>query len=164
MKQDTTPPSLHFFCGKVAAGKTTLARELAQKEQAVLISEDLWLSRLFPEEIRTFQDYLTCSSRLKRVLQDHVRNLLNDGVSVVLDFPGNTKGQRAWFKNMCRDTSAQHCLHYMERSNAECLVQLKKRNRERPEGSKVTSPEEFMMITSYFEEPCDEEGFNVQKH
>ncbi|MFT6557421.1 MAG: putative kinase [Sneathiella sp.] len=145
----------------MAAGKTTYARELAEKEKAVLISEDLWLSRLFPEEINTFQEYLTCSSRLKRVLQDHVQSLLRDGVSVVLDFPGNTRGQRAWFKNVCKEANAEHCLHYLERSNAECLVQLKKRNREKPEGSKRTSPEEFMMVTSYFEEPSVEEGFNV---
>ncbi len=164
MNQTDTPPSLHFFCGKMAAGKTTFARQLAEKEKAVLISEDLWLSRLFPEEIRTFQDYLTRSSRLKRVLQDHIRSLLDDGVSVVLDFPGNTKGQRAWFKSMFRESEVDHCLHYLERSNAECLVQLKKRNREKPEGSKRATPEEFMMVTSYFEAPGEEEGFNVIRH
>jgi len=161
-QQQDTPPSLHFMCGKMAAGKSTYARRLANQEKAVLISEDLWLSRLFPEEIQTFQDYLTRSARLKRVVGEHVTSLLNDGISVVLDFPGNTKGQRAWFRSMYKGIEAEHCLHYLARSNAECLVQLKKRNKERPEGAKLTTPEEFMMVTGYFEEPGQEEGFNIR--
>ncbi|OUR77853.1 cell division protein ZipA [Alphaproteobacteria bacterium 46_93_T64] len=164
MKSQETPPSLHFFCGKVAAGKSTLALELAESESAVLISEDLWLTRLFPEEINTFEQYLTLSARLKRILKSHVTELLKTGTSVVMDFPGNTRSQRAWFKSLARDAEVDHCLHYVEKTNAECLVQLKKRNKERPEGSKFTSPEEFMMVTGYFEPPKGEEGFTLRHH
>ena len=164
MKNSKNPPTLHFFCGKLASGKTTLASDLAAKEDAILISEDLWLSRLFPEEIATFEQYLTHSARLKRILQPHVSDLLKLGTSVVMDFPGNTRAQRAWFRNLVKDASAEHELHYLDRSNAECLVHLKKRNRERPEGSKFTSPEEFMMVTGYFEAPKDEEGFRLVRH
>lgn len=164
MKHSTIPPSLHFFCGKIAAGKSTLARKLTSEKNAVLISEDLWLSRLYPDSIHTFEDYLTCSSRLKKVLSDHIKGLLREGNSVVLDFPGNTRGQRAWFKNLYKDINANHCLHYLVRSNADCLVQLKIRNKENPEGSKFTSPEEFMMVTGYFEAPDAAEGFHIEKH
>ncbi|MEH6477348.1 MAG: ATP-binding protein [Sneathiella sp.] len=164
MKTQETTPSLHFFCGKLAAGKSTLASELAQREGAILISEDLWLSRLFPEEIKTFEHYLTCSARLKRILHSHVSDLLKSGSKVVMDFPGNTRAQRAWFKSLVRDAGVDHCLHYIEKSNAECLIHLKKRNRDRPEGSKFTSPEEFMMVTGYFEPPKGEEGFTLRCH
>jgi len=164
MKSQETSPSLHFFCGKIAAGKSTLALELAERERAVLISEDLWLTRLFPEEINTFEQYLTLSARLKRILKSHVTELLKTGTSVVMDFPGNTRSQRAWFKSLARDAEVDHCLHYVEKTNAECLVQLKKRNKERPEGSKFTSPEEFMMVTGYFEPPKGEEGFTLRHH
>ena len=164
MSSKTNHPKLHFFCGKMASGKSTLARELAEKEQAILISEDLWLSRLFPEEIQTFEQYLTMSSRLKRILQDHVKELLRSGSNVVMDFPGNTRGQRAWFKNLLKEVGAEHELHVIDRSNADCLVQLKKRNREKPEGSKFTTPEEFMMVTGYFEAPREDEGFRMTHH
>ncbi|RZS41900.1 AAA domain-containing protein [Limnobacter thiooxidans] len=36
----------HFFCGKAGAGKTTLALGLARDQQAILISEDIWLNGL----------------------------------------------------------------------------------------------------------------------
>lgn len=78
--------TLHFLCGKMAAGKSTLARQLARDHDAVLIGEDLWLQRLFPVEISTFDDYLRCSERLKRVVGPHVSGLLRHGISVVLDF------------------------------------------------------------------------------
>ena len=44
---------LHLFCGKIAAGKSTLAAQLAQEPNSVLISQDQWLSQLFPGEIKT---------------------------------------------------------------------------------------------------------------
>ncbi|MFN7696044.1 MAG: AAA family ATPase, partial [Burkholderiales bacterium] len=39
-------PTLHFFCGKAGAGKSTLAARIAQETGAVLISEDVWMTRL----------------------------------------------------------------------------------------------------------------------
>ena len=44
---------LIFFCGKMAAGKSTLSKELAAQEQAVLLVQDQWLSHLFPERSST---------------------------------------------------------------------------------------------------------------
>ena len=41
--------------------------------------------------------YVKYSARLKPLLKRHVREILDAGVSVVMDFPGNTVRQRAWF-------------------------------------------------------------------
>ena len=38
-------PTLHLVCGKIAAGKSTLANRLANAPATVLISEDYWMSR-----------------------------------------------------------------------------------------------------------------------
>ncbi|MGC1174617.1 AAA family ATPase [Polaromonas sp.] len=35
-------PTLHFFCGKAGAGKSTIASRLAQDHGAILLSEDIW--------------------------------------------------------------------------------------------------------------------------
>ena len=47
----STSAKLIFLCGKMAAGKTTLARDLARRENAVLLVEDAFLDSLFPGEI-----------------------------------------------------------------------------------------------------------------
>ena len=39
---------LIFFCGKMAAGKSTLAKQLAEREDAVLLVQDELLDTLFP--------------------------------------------------------------------------------------------------------------------
>ena len=64
----STSAKLIFLCGKMAAGKTTLARDLARRENAVLLVEDAFLDSLFPGEITDIAKFITCSSRLKNAL------------------------------------------------------------------------------------------------
>jgi shikimate kinase len=42
---------LIFLCGKMAAGKSTLSKALAEREDAVLLVEDEFIERLSPGEI-----------------------------------------------------------------------------------------------------------------
>ena len=56
--------TLHFICGRLAAGKTTLVRQIALREPAVLFCEDVWLSKL-SDGMRTFEDYLQWSRRCR---------------------------------------------------------------------------------------------------
>ena len=46
-----TNGTLIFFCGKMGAGKSTLARKVAEEKGAVLIREDDLLSKLYAEKI-----------------------------------------------------------------------------------------------------------------
>jgi predicted kinase len=43
--------TLFFLCGKMAAGKSTLSRQLAERADAVLLEQDHFLATLFPGEI-----------------------------------------------------------------------------------------------------------------
>jgi predicted kinase len=161
MKRD---PILHFFCGKIASGKTTLSKQLALDHHAILIGEDLWLSKLYPEEISTFDDYLKYSSRLKSVVSQHVQDILTQGISVVLDFPGNVPSQRQWFRSIFEAANVNHVLHYIVASDSLCKAQLHKRNTEKPEGSTIVSEAEFDYITAYFKPPIADEGFNIIRY
>ena len=49
--------TLTFFCGKMGSGKSTKAREIAQKNNAVLLSEDEWLASVYPNKISSLNDY-----------------------------------------------------------------------------------------------------------
>lgn len=57
--------TLVFFSGKMGAGKSTKAKEIAFERKAVLLSEDEWLEALYPHKIRSLEDYIQYSSRLK---------------------------------------------------------------------------------------------------
>src|SRR5262249_35433059 len=63
---------LMFLCGKMAAGKSTLARDLAERERAVLLAQDELLDHLYPGEIVDIPDFVKYSARLRRALEPHV--------------------------------------------------------------------------------------------
>jgi predicted kinase len=155
---------LLFLCGKMASGKSTLARELAEREAAVLIVQDELLDALYPDEIVDMQDFVQRSSRLRDALAPHVCALLSKGVSVVLDFPGNTRDQRAWFRRLFERAGVGHELHFIDASDALCKSQLRERSKDLPPGTPWTTEAEFEAITAYFQAPSESEGFNVVRH
>lgn len=156
--------TLHFFSGKMAAGKSTLARQLAAQHEAVLLVEDQLLGQLYPEEIKDIPGYLKYAGRLKQAITTHIQDLLRQGLSVVLDFPANTAEQRRWFRELIESTAVDHVLHFVDAPDALCKQQLHQRSRDLPEGAPFTSEAEFDAITTYFQPPTDQEGFNIQHH
>ncbi len=156
-------PTLHLICGKIAAGKSTLANKLASEPSTLLISEDDWLSRLYPDEISTIDDYMRCSKRLRQVMGSHVGSLLGEGVSVVMDFPANTVSIREWMKGISDEAGVRHELHFIDVPNELCKARLKKRN-EAGNHEFSASEDDFDLITSYFMPPTPNEGLNVSMH
>ena len=153
-----------FFWGKMAAGKSTLARNLAVRENAVLLVQDDFLNALFPGEATDIPAFLKCSSRLKNALTPHVCALLSKGISVVLDFPGNTKLQRAWFRELIERANVEHELHFVDASDALCKSQLRERSTGLPAGTPWTRDADFEAITAHFQPPTEAENFNVVRH
>ena len=158
------PGKLIFMCGKMAAGKSTLARKLAEQEDAILLVQDELLDHLFPGEITDIPGFVKCSARLKNALGPHICALLAKGVSVVLDFPGNTRAQRAWFRELFERAGAEHELHYLDGSDALCKRQLKERSAGLPAGTRWATDAEFEAVTAYFQPPSEDEGFNIVRH
>jgi predicted kinase len=159
-----TVATLHFLSGKLASGKTTLARRIAEEHHAILISEDLWLSRLYPDATFDFPTYLKHSAELRTALAPHLVDVLRHGASVVLDFAGNTPRNRAWVRSIFEAAPAPHVLHYIDASDAVCKARLGQRNAALPEGSQHTTDEEFDAITAYFVPPALSEGFIVREY
>ena len=154
--------TLHFICGRLASGKTTLARRIAACEPAVLICEDTWLSKL-SDGIQSFEDYLKWSRRCREVMGPLIIDILRIGTSVVLDFGGNTVAERNWVRSLFASAKADHTLHYLDVPAEVCLERLKNRNETKPDGLyfAATSEEEFNAITAYFQPPASAEGFRV---
>jgi predicted kinase len=157
-------PTLHFLCGKAGAGKTTVANGLAQEHAAILISEDIYMVRLFGDQMKTFDDYIHFSRKLKTVVGPLATQLLKSGNHVVLDFQANTKAGRRFFRSIFEEANAAHVLHFVQTSDQVCLERIAKRNIERPEGSRHLTEEDFALVCSYFEVPEAVEGFNIKVH
>ena len=152
---------LILFCGKMGAGKTTLAKSIASELVAILISEDDWLSSHYPGDINSFEDYLFYSQRIKPFVAGHIQQLLKAGLTVVLDFPANTSKQRKWLVRVSNEVNCVHELRYLNVSDEICLTQIAKRRKEQPERAQFDTSEVFREVTQYFEIPSEDEGLNI---
>ncbi len=158
-----TPAVLHLMCGKIAAGKSTLTRQLAQQPDTLVMSEDHWLSQLYGDEMSTVADYVRYSARLRATLQPHLVSLLRAGVSVVLDFPANTVASRAWMRTVFEDANVAHQLHFLDVPDDVCRARLRARNASGEHDFAATDAQ-FDLITSHFVPPSADEGFHVILH
>lgn len=154
---------LHFFCGKIASGKSTLAKSLSKSPRTVLISEDEWLSQLYPNQIKTVSDYVGKSELVKQVLNEHIAVLLNAGNTVIMDFPANTSKQRQWLKSLADNSGVPYLFHVLKIENEECKRRLTLRNQSDENPFKTTN-EEFDFITQYFSYPEPEELLVIKEY
>ena len=159
----TSRATLHILCGKIAAGKSTLAAALVREHRALLVSEDFWMSRLFGPELREVADYVRLSRRLREAMGPHLTELLRAGLWIVLDYPANTRAHRAWMKDVGEAADADVRLHYLDVPDAVCRARLRARNADGAHEFAATD-EQFDLISSYFEPPAEEEGLAIVRH
>jgi predicted kinase len=155
--------TLYLLCGKIAAGKSTLARQLAARPATLLISEDHWNATLFADDLKTIDDYTRYSARLRAAMTPHIVAILGKGLSVVLDFPANTIKQRAWMKELIDLAKVDHELHLLDLPDDICKQRLRARNTVGEHPFQV-SDAEYEQFTRYFVPPTRDEGFKVILH
>ena len=155
--------TLHLICGKIAAGKSTLARKLVEAPGTILLSEDFFLSRLYKDEQKTLDDYARNSARLREVIGPLIVDLLKAGLSVVLDFPANTVARRQWMRSLFEAAGAAHVLHFLDLPDDLCRVRMHQRNADGGHDFAVTDAE-FDQFTSYFVTPTAGEGFDTKTY
>jgi predicted kinase len=157
------PATLYLICGKIGAGKSTLAKQLASRPATLLISEDHWTSSLFAGELKTIEDYGRLSAQLRAAMVPHIVDILRQGLSVVLDFPANTVKSRAWMRSLIAEAQVAHELHLLDIPDEICKQRLRARNASGEHPFQV-SDAEYDQFTSHFVPPGADEGFNVIIH
>lgn len=155
--------TLHLICGKIAAGKSTLARSLAETPGTILIREDFWLSELYGDQMQTLADYVKFSAKLRTALKPHIVDLLRSGLSVVLDFPANTIELRLWMRGLFETADCEHQLHLIDVSDDVCRERLRQRNASGEHEFQV-SDEQFERVSRHYQPPAEAEGFNIRIH
>ena len=70
---------LYFMCGKMAAGKSTHAKELSKVKAAVLFVQDELLEALYPGAILVIDDFEMYSARVREVVSPYIREFLARG-------------------------------------------------------------------------------------
>src|SRR5215813_13661169 len=155
--------TLYLLCGKIAAGKSTLARQLAARPETLLITMDDWMSVLYPTENRTIEDFARLSARLREAMEPHVVDILRRDLSVVLDFPANTVKWRTWMRSIISVANVVHELHVLDLPDSICKMRVRQRNTSGEHQYQVDEAT-YNLFMSYFVLPTADEGFNVIFH
>ena len=155
--------TLHFIYGFPGAGKTSLARELAERLPGVAIIEDEWLATL-DDPITTLPAYIAASRRARSIIGLLATRLLTLGVNVVFDFAGNTVAHRAWVRSIYEAAGADHVLHVLDVPLDECKRRVRERNAKRPAGLYFGDVAEDLVdtVVAHIVPPSPDEGFTVR--
>jgi len=159
----TSRPKLHVICGRIAAGKSTLAARLSEPAHIICISEDEWLSALYGTQMQSVQDYVKFSAKLREVMTPHISQLLKAGLSVVLDYHANTIENRRWMRDCAAQAGGEVLLHLLDVDEETCWKRLQARNA-RGEHPFRPSRAQFIKICKHYAPPQTEEGFAIQIH
>lgn len=155
--------TLHCMFGKPASGKSTLSARLALDKRTVAISEDSWLAALYGNDIRTLADFSSNSRRLRQAITPLLQSLLDQGISVALDFQANTVPARQWMRTIAEQAGARCVLHVLDVPDAICISRLDER---RAQGNHpfTLSSEQFHQVAEYIVPPTNDEGFEIIRH
>ena len=139
---------LILTCGLPAAGKTTLARQLAADRSAVRLTKDEWLWALGASPWDT-----PTNDKVERELWRIAQDILGHGVSVVLDFGLWVRAERDEMRNAARRLGVGVELHYLSAPIDELWRRVQARNSEPPWASEPILLAHLVEWASTFQEP-----------
>lgn len=147
-------PMIHLLCGLPGSGKTTLARQLEADLPALVLSEDEWVSRLFPPE--------AAHSDKVRMRVKHLQwaigvRTVRIGRDVVLDWGAWSRKERDIFRARAAADRVPLRFHYLDVPFDELLRRIERRNADLPPATYHVTEADLRRWLRWFEPPTADE-------
>jgi predicted kinase len=139
----------HLLFGYLGSGKTTLARKLEHRHQAVRFTPDEWMMRLFGEDppAAIFQDKLAAVIELMEPIWVRCLAL---GLDVVLDYGFWRRAERDAARRVVHGVGARALLYRLECPDDEARRRIGARNL-KADRSLFIAAETFDLLKARFE-------------
>ncbi|MEC0091113.1 AAA family ATPase [Paenibacillus macquariensis] len=149
---------IYMLCGKVGSGKSTYAKTLKERHQAMILScDDLMLS-LFEEELGDQHQRILRKS--SAYLYHLAEELVSIGVNVVLDFGYWSRKERTEVRRHFSSKGITTELHYINTPDIQIQQQLHRRNQDIANRQSTVyhiDDEMRQYFDSKFDEPTEDE-------
>ncbi|PIZ94893.1 MAG: hypothetical protein COX80_05260 [Candidatus Magasanikbacteria bacterium CG_4_10_14_0_2_um_filter_33_14] len=148
---------LIIISGFVGAGKTTLAKKLEKQYKAIRFSTDDWMIDLFGFDGDFGEDYRAKKRVVKEFIWSISKQVLESGVSVVLDFGFWSWKERILFRKRADQIGAEFELYFIDVPLEQLRKQIKIRNKKLPQGTFHITEKWFDSWLPRFEPPTENE-------
>ncbi len=149
----------HLLFGFLGAGKTTLAKELEWRHDAVRFTPDEWMARLFGEDPQADLFEMKAATILD-LMEPLWLRCLGLGNDVVLDYGLWRRSERDHIRGLVQGCRARSLLYSVECPEAVARMRVERRNRE-AHRSLFIAPETFDLLKLRFEPLQQDESFQV---
>jgi predicted kinase len=149
--------TLFLMCGLPGSGKTTLARRLERERDALRLTPDEWIARLYgPRLTPPALDW--CRDPVEAVQWELAERALRLGVNVVLDFGFWSRAEREEFRARAAALGAGSELHFLDVPRAELSARVAERaGAEPPAGTFPVTEAQLDAWWQVFEPPRADE-------
>ena len=142
-------PTAHMIYGCLGAGKTTFAKSLEGKLNAVRFSNDEWMTRLYGDDPPA-ERFAAHRQNVWDLAQSTWSRCLTVGVDVVLDFGFWARAERDAVRALVAVCDANHLLYELTCPEAEAWRRLEARNNDL-QGSFLIKRNTFEILKNRFE-------------
>lgn len=156
-------PTIHLMCGLVAAGKTTLARELARELPAVRLSRDEWMLRLYGgrhDDPAYVERLVPCTELMWDVAMD----VVTAGSHVLLDWNFWSRERRQEARERAATAGVGLQLHWLDVPVSVAAERARRRLHDRPTDAHEIDEAGVRHFASIFEAPEEGEGIALVRH
>ncbi len=118
-------PKVVMICGKICSGKTTYAGKIKNTNHAVILSVDEIMLALFGQNVDG--EYV---SKVKSYLYKKSLDILDVGISVILDWGFWAQKEREYAKKFYASKNIKPEFHYLDVDYNEWQNRINKRNKD----------------------------------
>ena len=148
---------VHLVCGKVGAGKTTYARELAQDRSALLLSLDAWMLHFYgePRGREEFDAKVALCIEMMLRITDQLVTLETE---TVLDCGFWRRDVRNEARSRIRAAGGDPVVHYVDVPADERWARIEARNNRLDGETHFIDRHAFELFENWFDEPTSDES------
>ena len=160
-----TKGRLHLIVGPVGAGKSTFARKLAARRQAIFFDLDSWMVRLYGQDVRPTENvigwYLERRERVRGLLWATSLDVIATGTDVLLEAGLVSLAERQAFYEKAQDEDIELTVYLVDAPREVRRERVMARNAAAVEHTQIVPIEFFEKASDAWEPPSSAERTNV---